>query len=99
MELVHKCAKELHIIEVEGEMIEDQILNEKEPYEVEGHEDETKEEQLIILSSLVIGSTNKSLKYKGQISQIPICILFDTGATHSFINLVLVKELKIQMES
>jgi hypothetical protein len=63
---------------VEGEMIEDQILNEEEPYEVEGHEDETKEEQLVTLSSSATGSTNKSLKYKGQIGQIPICVLIDT---------------------
>jgi Retroviral aspartyl protease len=83
---------------VEGEMIDEQYMSKEETYEEEIHEEEPKEEQLITLSSSTTGGTIKSLKYKGQLGHILICVLIDTSVTHSFINPVLVKELKIKTE-
>jgi Aspartyl protease len=83
---------------VEREMIEDQYMSEEETYEEEKHEEIPKEEQLITLSSSTTGDTTKSLKYKSQLGHTPICVLINTGATHSFINPMLVKDLKIKTE-
>jgi hypothetical protein len=83
---------------VEGKMIEDQYMSKEETNEEERQEEEPKEEQLITLSSSTTGGTIKSLKYKGQLSHILICVLIDISVTHSFINSVLVKELKIKTE-
>jgi RNase H-like domain found in reverse transcriptase/Reverse transcriptase (RNA-dependent DNA polymerase)/Retroviral aspartyl protease/Integrase zinc binding domain len=56
------------------------------------------EEQLVTLSGTTSLTSHNTLKYKGFIQTIPICVLIDTGATHSFINphLVHVLELPVQ---
>ncbi|XP_078168441.1 uncharacterized protein LOC144562946 [Carex rostrata] len=97
----HKCARGLHTLEEEGE---GELKGEEEQLEGEGDDREIEEEvigeeQLVTLSSTSHGSSSKSLSYKGQIGNIPICVLIDTGASHSFISPVLVAELTVPTES
>lgn len=79
------CVKGLHTIEGEKE----------QDYEMGKDEVEIAEEPLVTLSCTGNAGYTKALRYKGKIGNIPVCILVDTGATHSFINPDLVQELQL----
>lgn len=95
----HKCPRRVHVLEGEGEEEsneETSMEGYQEEEMVEGEEGERGEQhQIVTLSAFGNNEFNKTLQYKGQISHIPISILVDSGATHSFIDPFLVETLNI----
>jgi Retroviral aspartyl protease len=90
----HKCAKSIHTIEEDSEVEENG--NQEEENTEEQTQEESPEEQFVTLCSFSNAGSTKTLKYKGILGSVPICVLVDTGATHSFINPVLVRELQLK---
>jgi hypothetical protein len=72
-----------------------QVVDQEENYEEIEKVEEEEEHQIVTLSGVNSTGFNKTLKYKGKLSHIPIFALIDTGATHSFINPSLVEALQI----
>jgi Retroviral aspartyl protease len=76
-------------------MCEDHIQEECHNEEEQVHE-ENNEEQLVTLCSFTNLGSTKTLKYKGIFRNTVICVLVYIGATHSFINPVLIRELQLK---
>lgn len=94
----HKCHKTLHSMEGEEEVnldaqyqLEMTLSNEEDP------EVEIEEEEVIIgtLSGTSRLGRKKTLQYKAKIGEFSICLLIDTGASHSFINPALAQNLNL----
>jgi carbamoylphosphate synthase small subunit len=89
------CAKGIHTIE-EEEVLEEPSQDEAVEREGVSEMEENLEEQLVTLCSFTNSGSTRTLKYKGMMGNTPICVLVDTGVTHSFINSVLVKDLQLK---
>lgn len=80
---------------------EDEIEIDKEEIRLdcmEGEEHEVEEDDTapILSMNVVSGSVSDNmLKLKGHLKRKPVIILIDSGSTHSFIDLKLVKDLKL----
>ncbi|XP_078167208.1 uncharacterized protein LOC144561976 [Carex rostrata] len=94
----HKCQRGLHAIDAEEEQEEGQgcIEQREEEANPNGEEEEEEEEQTVTLNSISNPSYNQTLQFKGFMKEIPICALFDTGASHSFIHPNLVHNLSLE---
>ncbi|KAJ3704209.1 hypothetical protein LUZ61_007914 [Rhynchospora tenuis] len=82
----HQCAnKTVHLIKGPND---DNSGEEERNYEDcnEEVEEEQVEEAVISLFNANGAKRVKNMKFKGTIGEIPICVLIDSGSTHSFVN-------------
>lgn len=92
----HKCSKGLHALEGEDEEELDEREVEEGEQIVKFSINEIREEEEI--ATLSVGKNSGRCftpKYKGQIRNLSVLLLIDTGATHSFIHPLIVHELKL----
>lgn len=102
----HKCGnKVLHALEMEEEEETEEVEREIEEQLVERQMVERGEEEEIVQATLSICTNHtsshpfkytKNLRFKGAIDHIPICLLIDSGNTHSFINPTVVQNLNLK---
>ncbi|KAJ4754640.1 polyprotein [Rhynchospora pubera] len=84
----HKCTKKnIHMLEGELEAEEQAMLQ----FEEVGEEEILGEEETVVQAEISMCVPNgqpstRTLKFKGMIGQIPICVLLDSGSSHSFVN-------------
>lgn len=70
------------------EEVEPDLLNEEE-------EEYMGEEPIVTLNNISNSNLSQTLRYSGSMQDIPICVLIDTGASHSFIHPKLVQSLNL----
>ncbi|KAJ4801510.1 polyprotein [Rhynchospora pubera] len=92
----HQCAGKMMGLMTEPIIDEVEEDEELEEVEIEVVEELEKVEQAVIS---MYASTDKkkisSMKFKGQIGNVPICALLDSGSTHTFVNPEVIQSLRL----
>jgi Aspartyl protease len=95
----HKCQnKGLHVLEDEELLCTKELSLEETSHELHDHTlDNT--QGLITMCASQLQSKHKTLKFQGQIGQLAVLAMIDSGSTHSFINPTIVQILDLPTTS
>ncbi|KAJ3685492.1 hypothetical protein LUZ61_014656 [Rhynchospora tenuis] len=95
----HKCSrKNIHMLEGEIEN-DEQVMPQIEEIggEVLLGEDDTEDHAEISMYAPNDQNSTRTLRFKGMIGQTPICVLLDSGSSHSFVNPAVIQEVPHQL--